>query len=282
MSELLVLLVTSSLYRMSSPHLRCRQGTPVFIARAIQEGCALPLPHLGLIALPVPASPEVYSRYHPGRIKTFPVADDLVIRKPSPDSVNRPWRHELDHDAESLLWLLLYWLVGAQPADRNKEPIVAGTWTALTGPVSQRSNFLAGLASEALLPDVAHSTYKPVLPLLRDLAAILLVDRHWLDKSETRNDPEYVPEAFQRLILQFILKNSDKKFMKEPVALQFRPVEVTGQNPGLQSTETSRWDAENRKRPSPQPLIQSRVKRPRLAKEVTKVVMQNYCSFLPD
>jgi hypothetical protein len=156
----------------------------------------------------------------------------------SPDNANRLWRHELDHDAESVL--LLYW--------------------------------------------IPHSVYEPVFFLLSGLAAILLVDRHWLDESVTRNDPEYVPEAFQHLILQFILNNCDKKFMMEPVALQFRLVEVTRLNLSLPDTEDSQWNAENsRKGPSPQPSLQhTQVKRPSLAVGVTMVAMPNYCLLLND
>jgi hypothetical protein len=194
-----------------------------------------------------------------------------VVRKPSPDSVNRPWRHDLDHDAESVFWLLLYWVVGAQPAEREKERIISATWANLTGPVRYRTALVRSLSEEGSLEELAHSLYQPLLALLSNLAAILVVDRYWLDESETRNNEEYVPEAFQRLILQFILENRDKEFMTQPVDRQFRQVKVIGQNLSLPGTESSRWNADSsKKRPSPRPSMQ-RMKRPRLAEGVTEV-----------
>ena len=59
-----------------------------------------------------------------------------------------------------------------------------------------------------------HSVFKAFWPLLQDLAQNMGVDRYWLDDSDSRNDPGYVLEAFQRLILDFILKNGEKTFMK--------------------------------------------------------------------
>ena len=98
------------------------------------------------------------------------------------------------------------------------------------------------LSEEESLEELAHSLYQPLLPLLSDLAAMLVVDRYWLDESETRNNGEYVPEAFQRLILQFILENRDKEFMTQPVDRQFRQVKVIGQNLSLPGTESSWWN----------------------------------------
>ena len=193
------------------------------------------------------------------------------MKRPSVDSLNRQWRHELDHDAESVFWLLLYWVVGAQPAEREKEEITPGIWANLTGPVRLRTALLRSLSEEESLEELAHSFYQPLLPLLSNLAANLAVDRYWLDESEMRNNEEYVPEAFQRLILQFILENRDKEYMTQAVGHQFRQVKVIGQNLSLPGTGSSRWNAESsRKRPSPRPSMQ-RMKRPRLAEGDTEV-----------
>ena len=223
------------------------------------------LPKLGLIPA-VPSSPEIYARYHPDRIEKFPFEEEKVVRKSSADSVDRQWRHELDHDAESVFWLLVYWIVTAQPVHHEREDVSAFIWTSLTGTVASRTALLRFLSEEESLEELTHSFYLPLLPLLTNLASILMVDRYWLDKSETRNHPEYVPEAFQRLILQFVLDNHDKEFMTKQVALQPRTVKIVGQNPNLLSTASSRRDENNRKRPSPRPSRQRR-KRSRLAVE---------------
>ena len=225
---------------------------------------------VGLVP-PVPSSPGPYTHHHPERVKTFPFKGRVLVESASPDSVNRQWRHELDHDAESVFWLLLYWVVGAQPAEREKEEIIPGIWANLTGPVRLRTALLRSLSEEESLEELLHSTFRPLLPLLSNLAAFLVVDRHWLDKTEVRNNEQYIPEVFQRLILQFILDNRSKDFMTQPVDRRFRQVRVISQNLSLPGTGSSRWNAENsRKRPSPRPSMQ-RLKRPRLAAGVAEV-----------
>jgi len=230
----------------------------------------VPLPDVGLVPA-VPHSPKSYASYHPDRIKKFPFKGRILVEEASPDSVNRQWRHELDHDAESILWLLLYWVVLAQPVQSPKELIVMPTWSQLMGEVDSRIAMLQTLALGGSLKGLTHSVYQPLLPLLNKLAAIFNIDRHWLDDSETRNHPEYAPEAFQRLILQFILDNRHEEFMTREVEPEPREVEKIGQNPNLLSTTSSRRDESNRKRPSPRPSTQ-RQKRRRVAAEVdTKV-----------
>ncbi len=228
------------------------------------------LPKNGAIVPPIPDSPERYTWNHPDRIEKFPFKTRLLVDAASADSSSRKWRHELDHDAESVLWLLLYWCLTMQPADSPKEAVGASTWSMLTGPVGSCIGMLDILAHGRELPGITHSVYKPLASLLSDLSAILSVDRHWLDQSETRNHLEYVCEAFQRLLLQFILAHRDEEFMKKKVDLRPRQVEVISINPSLPSTETSRLNTENiKKRPSPQPPMK-RMKRPRLSKKVRR------------
>ena len=226
----------------------------------------------GTLVPAVPDSPKVYTLNHPERIRNFPFEEDKVICKPSPDSVNRQWRHELDHDAESVFWLLLFWAVGAQPVQGDNTKVSTFIWASLTGNVPCRIIFLEGLARYGrALSDIINPNYEPLLPLLSDLAAILVVDRHWLDDSETRNNLEYVPEAFQRLILKFILENSDKEFMTEKVIIEFRRVEGLTSSFGFLNTSSSRFYAKNiLKRPLPKPPKQ-RTKRRRVANEITEV-----------
>ena len=130
---------------------------------------------------------------------------------------------------------------------------------------------LWSLSEEESLEELTHSTFRPLIPLLSDLAAFLVIDRHWLDKTEVRNNEQYIPEVFQRLILQFILDNRSKDFMTRPVDRRFRQVQVISQNLSLPGTGSSRWIAENsKKRPSPRPSMQQ-LKRPRLAVGVAEV-----------
>jgi hypothetical protein len=133
------------------------------------------------------------------------------------------WRHELDHDTESLFWVLLYWVVGAQPENEEKELIVATLWPRLTGSesVDDRINLLQGR-----LIGATHSVYQPLWSLLQKLADILNVDGRWVESSDPRKDPEYINEAFRRLILQFTLEHRNEKFMQHCVESQPRLPEV--------------------------------------------------------
>jgi len=160
------------------------------MARAVERGAAVPLPGDAYIIPRVPRSPEASK--HPDRIKKFPLEEAKLGVGASADSVNREWRQELDHDAESVFWLFFFWSMSVQPVNKPKEGIEPFTWTSVLGNVTSRIVLV-----EAAQPCiVTHSFYEPLWPLLNALAGIPRIDRHWLDKSDTRNDPEYVNEAF--------------------------------------------------------------------------------------
>ena len=81
-----------------------------------------------------------------------------------------------------------------------------------------------------------HSFYKPSRPLINNLAAIFAVDSHWLPASDPRKDPYHITEAFQCLILKFIIDNRGKEFMDRPVKKTFRKVEGIQYSDGFSST----------------------------------------------
>jgi hypothetical protein len=95
-------------------------------------------------------------------------------------------------------------------------------WSVLTETAATRGALVGGLSRGEWKP--MHSFYAPLHSLIVDLARILAVDRHWLDESNPRNDPAYVGEAFQRLILKFILSNRNKAFMVHQTEVEFRKV----------------------------------------------------------
>lgn len=242
---------------MTCSHLQCHQGTPVFVARAVQLGRPVSPPRRSYIIPAIPEGPLPYASNHPERIKRFPVHVQ-VMNETSRDTMNRKWRHELDHDAESVFWLLLYWAVGAQPEGFKNEPINRGIWSCLIGEVENRNLLVEGRIDRA-----THSAYKPLRPLLESIAAILAVDRHWVESSDPRNDQVYLTEAFQRLVLQFILDNRGKEFMQYNVERSPRRPELTSENIGLRWTSHWTNHSENiRKRSPPSPSIpQGEVKR---------------------
>ena len=191
------------------------------MARAVQLGRAVPHNDDRLDMLEVPTSVGLYETCHPDRVEKFPDRP-REISPISTDGTDLQWRHELDHDTESVFWVLLYWLVGAQPERGKKEPIAASLWTGLTGPVKSRIHLLRGG-----LDGATHSVYEPLWPMLNKLARIFNIDRHWIESSNPRKDPGYINEAFRRLVLEFILEHRNEVFMQHRVESQPRRPELT-------------------------------------------------------
>ncbi|KAG9016674.1 hypothetical protein FRB90_002538 [Tulasnella sp. 427] len=192
-----------------------RTGTPVFMARAVEIGVPVrpAIINRQQFLAAIPPSPDPYTKYHGDRVKRFPEGPDIA-RPSIKTTVHRSLRQELDHDIESVFWLMLYWAVTSQPVLEATEYIARATWEGLVNGVEGRGALLFNVYSQNLEARSLHSTLNPLLPLLSQLAEILVsVDRHWLDDGEIRNDPEYSAEAFQRLILQFILENSKNAFI---------------------------------------------------------------------
>jgi hypothetical protein len=100
----------------------------------------------------------------------------------------------------------------AQPEGPRVGHISADVWTSLLGNFAARDRLVWSLSSGDPPKDLTHSVYEPLWPLITKLAAILVVDRHWLE-SGVRKHPGYTCEAFQRLIIQFIVSNRDENFM---------------------------------------------------------------------
>ena len=138
--------------------------------------------------------------------------------------------------------------MSVQPVDKPEEGIEPSTWTSVTGKFTNRNGLVWVVGTEP--STVTHSFYEPLWPFLQGLADILKVDRHWLDKSDTRNDPEYVNEAFQRLILQFVLDNNGQGFMKHKVETSFREVKKSPQAQTLPCMSGQSRGVKNRKRSS--------------------------------
>ena len=241
----------------------------------MEDGKAVPLPELALVPT-VPRSPEAYASIHQNRIAKFGSAEEKILRKPERDP--SPWRHELEHDAESVFWLLLYWTMVVQPmqSPTHGECINPGAWANLLGQAPDRNTLVISLALGDPIPGLTDSIYQPLRLLIKNLASILVVDRQWLAESDVRNDPAYISEAFQRLILQFILDHRDQEFMSCEADVKFRSVKPTPQSNAYSATNSEKMLALDRKRPSPQPLI-DKGKRRRLDVAQTEVHCQ--CGF---
>jgi hypothetical protein len=208
----------------------------------VETGKAVPLPTMAVVP-DVPESPEVYASFHRNRINKFPSPGRLILEAPERDA--SPWRHELDHDAESVFWLLLYWAMVVQPAnsDDPSEKIDPSAWVNLLGDAMTRNHLLGTIVHYGVPSALTHSIYKPLCPLIASLSSILIVDRQWLTESDVRNNPTYISEAFQRLVLRFILDNSQKEFMDCEAGIQFRSVKRMPKSNAQSATYSERLSA---------------------------------------
>jgi len=219
------------------------------MARAVERGEHVPAV-LGFVP-GIPESPDRYAEVHPDRVKRFPNSVEEFLFNPdgideSEQSQSKGWRHELEHDAESVFWLFLYWSMVAQPEKGLEETIHSPSWGGLLGDSRDRHAFVRTLSDGALPDHLTHSFYKPLHPLIEDLAAILLIDSHHLKAPDPRKDTFYVTEAFQRLILKFIIENRGKQFMDRPVEKTFRQVERLWGPDGRSVTNSQAADSANR------------------------------------
>jgi hypothetical protein len=162
-------------------------------------------------------------------------------RKLKNQSQDDKWRHELDHDVESVFWLLLYWAMVAQPEGHTGGYIHSSSWSSLLGDSRDRGHFVFSLSSGDPPRNLTHSVYEPLWPLIRSLAAFLVVDRHWLSES-SRKRPDYICEAFQRLILQFLVSKRSEDFMTCRVGDSLRQVQWVAQSQALSTTPTQLVD----------------------------------------
>jgi hypothetical protein len=209
----------------------------------------------------IPDYPDSYAKVHPDRVKRFPSGLKELVIDPKRIDVNERddgWRHELDHDTESVFWLLLYWAMVAQPADCDKETIDSTSWTSLLGNSGDRHGLILLFTLLPIPPNLTHSFYEPLQPLIEDLAGLLVIDRHWLPESDPpdpRSDLYYLNEAFQRLIIKFMIDNKDKIFMHRRVEKIFRKVEGTQDSNAKSTTDSQTVDAETRSKSSVKPPV---------------------------
>jgi hypothetical protein len=77
---------------------------------------------------------------------------------------------------EPVFWLLLYWAMVMQPGECSEEEINVSSWDYLNGNHKSRRGLV--LVLRWILPNITHSFYKPLQPLITELTSILLVDRH--------------------------------------------------------------------------------------------------------
>ena len=213
------------------------------MARAVERSGPVPPVLAGVPGIPI--NPDSYAKAHPDRVEkfqNFPKEKTIIDPCKLNQSQDGRWRHELEHDVESVFWLLLYWAMVTQPEKCPKEKIDVCLWIPLNDDHESRQRLLDALYN-GLASNLTHSFYKPLQPLIKDLAAILVIDSHWLPALDPRKDPYYITEAFQRLILKFIIDNRGKEFMDHRFEKTLRKVERIPGVDAWSSTQFQSWAA---------------------------------------
>lgn len=169
---------------------------------------------------------ERYNACVGNRIGEFPENDNVVYWIEKTETIRES--HRLSYEAESILWLLLWWAIQANPlkgADENR--IYEYLWLSLTGGEGTRDP-RHGFVS--CFRHICHPVYRGLDELLRSLFEQLSgyqeqVAQPLKERDSSRMKDEYLHEAFQRTILGFIVKNINEPFMREPISPARRPKE---------------------------------------------------------
>ncbi|KIM22937.1 hypothetical protein M408DRAFT_28288 [Serendipita vermifera MAFF 305830] len=198
-------------------------GTPIFQARAAAATTPVD-PGTGVLLGGMPDLSEAarprYMKVLSDRVKRFPSRPTLdIILRTTQEAADREWFHQLRHDAESVFWLLLWWVIHVRP-DNDKSPthIPEDLWKTLTQPTKSQYDSRTGLLTTMQTQrGWLDPAYMALEELVRKMAAHIQGDLHWVtDKHpEEMKDPEYVHEAFQRLIFNFLVENQSESFMAQ-------------------------------------------------------------------
>ncbi|KIM22938.1 hypothetical protein M408DRAFT_332617 [Serendipita vermifera MAFF 305830] len=194
-------------------------GTPVFQARAAAVTAPVD-PGTGVLLRGMPdlseAARPLYMKVLSDRVKRFPSRPTLdIILRTTQEAADREWFHQLRHDAESAFWLLLWWAIHVRP-DNNKPPTLISDyfWKALITPdVNGRQSVFTMMEGSRWL----DPAYEPLETLIRNMALQLRGDLHWITDEHPKEmkEPEYVHEALQRLIFNFLVENQNQPFMTQ-------------------------------------------------------------------
>lgn len=144
-------------------------------------------------------------------------------------------QHQLRHEAESIFWNLLHWVMTAQPADKKKTnstamaegfrpTLLPADWDNLISYGDNRNKAFIASDFETRL---VHPTYSPLYTLLDDMRKHLRGDLE-LSTDELRKQPEYLHEVFQRLIINFLAENNREPFMDLKRSKTTRRVDPAG------------------------------------------------------
>lgn len=230
------------------------QGTPMFIARAVQAGKPLrPQPRMYFPGLPplLEDARAIYESNYPHRVKLFNGAftsQSGPCNNPVP-----PFRHKLVHDGESGIWTAVWWSIQASPKNGEEKPIPMQYWDALMpkydGPrkglpnEDGRNSVLHPFADAE--QSIIHPGYTDLVGLFESIATAIIPDYHWA-ADRIRQQPDFAHEILQRIILNFVTENKDAPFMDRKKALKNRKVERGMNEPHLSIPQTDSRSSSSR------------------------------------
>jgi len=201
------------------------------MARSLVLGHPLATSYFVLHGLPKLSEPAqtIYSKLLPKRLKRFPqpAEDQAPILAMIPREINideeslcsLPWTHELRHDGESVFWLLVWWAIHLRPKpSKSSEPSPPSKIKSaifqnlivieLETKLDNRESFLSSLTRKVPWLDPA---YQELEPLFLQMAHHLTGDLYWA--NDQMKEPDFLHEALQRIILNFLMENKTKGFM---------------------------------------------------------------------
>lgn len=193
----------------------------MFISRAVLAGAPIPLDRPVIFSnMPVPH--PSYVKSFPGRVVKFPASTELVIVSPPEVCELPPFQHLLRHDAESIYILLLYWSIHIRPEnDQHPEARIPNSFW---GPLHSDRPDGKVAVFHSVKKDPFHPQYSGLHELLGPMGALLEHDYYWAPEGPMK-DPEYVHEALQRLLFNFMVEHDRSSFMDLAVAAHQRRVE---------------------------------------------------------
>ncbi|PVF98017.1 hypothetical protein CPB86DRAFT_873657 [Serendipita vermifera] len=204
------------------------QGTPYFMARAVRTAKVQYGYH---IFPPMPELCDGATRYKDcvgQRLEQFGPNSPKMHKHDKSKSPNF-FQHKLRYDAESVFWVLLWWSMQAKPLKdkTTNDFITQSNWNNFTGGVDSKDTRDHFIQLQDGVSGVCHPQYEPLEELLRDMVEQLKGDPEVLDDSDIRKHDEYLHEAFQRLIFDFLSRHRKAKseFLMLEKSLKRRHIE---------------------------------------------------------
>ncbi|KAJ8481082.1 hypothetical protein ONZ51_g6251 [Trametes cubensis] len=228
--------------------LRCRIGTPIYIARAVNVAAVpglLTSLHYQRMPLLAGKAKELYLKaYGNARYDQYndlpdgPTFHGGISRTRDEDELERitdglPFRHRWEHDAESVFWAMYSILLRVRPQNDEETPRSQSNAEYAWGIL--KNHYIPERDADGVVryyDDRQSLLYLPrkgfasaFLPSMNDVALLLHSIAAQVNPSYALMDPlppfeDHLHEAMQRLILQYLVDHEDKPIPLTPGVLR--------------------------------------------------------------